>query len=55
MVSRTNIKHGLAGALLFILIGALSACSELPTAAGDDPPPAEPCVWIEGMIHCRPT
>lgn len=55
MVSRTNIKHGLAGALLFILIGALSACSELPTASAGDDPPVEQCVWIEGMIHCRPT
>jgi len=54
MVSRTNVKHGITGALFLILIGVLSACAELPTATADQKP-VEHCVWIDGMVHCRPT
>jgi hypothetical protein len=51
MINRSNVKLGISGALLLIIVGAFSACGELPTDPDEDPPVNE-CVWIDGTIHC---
>jgi hypothetical protein len=53
MIDRSNIKLGISGALLLIIVGAFSACAELPTDPTD--PPVNECVWIDGTIHCTGT
>lgn len=56
MVTRSNIKLGLTGAVLLIIIGSFSACADLPTAAnGDSADKADRCVWIDNIVHCPPT
>jgi hypothetical protein len=52
MLTRSNIRLGLTGALLLFALG-LAACADLPTdpVSGD----AEECVIIRGQVHCAPT
>lgn len=53
MIDRSKIKLGISGALLLIIVGAFSACGELPTDPNKEP--VNECVWIDGTIHCAPT
>jgi hypothetical protein len=55
MVTRSNVKLGLTGAVLFIIIGSFSACADLPTAANDFEDAADRCIRIDGVIYCPPT
>jgi hypothetical protein len=55
MITRSNVKLGLTGALLSIVFGSLVACSELPTEANDDSEKANRCIRIDHIIHCPPT
>lgn len=55
MITRSNVKLGLTGAILLIIVGSFSACADLPTAAGDPPPDrSDECVRIDNIIHCPP-
>jgi hypothetical protein len=55
MVTRSNVKMGLTGAVLLIIIGSFSACAELPTASTPDRDSSDRCVRIDNIIHCPPT
>lgn len=55
MVTRSNVKLGLTGAILLIIVGSFSACADLPTAAGDGPDRSDECIRIDDIIHCPPT
>lgn len=48
---KANIRWAVTGALLLILLGAVSGCANDPTSvpAGDD---RENCVVIEGVVYC---
>lgn len=52
MLTRSNIRLGLTGALLLVIAGALGACAD--TVVGVEDPPDPVCVWIDGVIHCEP-
>lgn len=55
MVTRSNVRLGLTGALLLMIISAFSGCSEGSlTGVETAQDSREECVWIEGMIHCAP-
>lgn len=54
MVTRSNIKMGLTGAVLLIIIGAFSACADLPTGSEPDRAASDRCVFIDDVIHCPP-
>jgi hypothetical protein len=53
MVTRSNVKLGITGALLLIIVGAFSACADSPTSPLSDP--GNQCIRIDGVIHCPPT
>jgi hypothetical protein len=58
MITRSQIKLGLTGAIMLIVVGSFTACADLPTAAsgGDkDPDRGNECIFIDGLIHCPPT
>jgi hypothetical protein len=54
MVTRSNVKLGLTGAVLLIIIGSFSACADLPTGVNERDQ-GDRCVWIDHIIHCPPT
>jgi hypothetical protein len=51
MLLKTNIRFGITGALLLILLGSLQGCMSDVTGPAADPPPEE-CVWIDGILIC---
>lgn len=57
MITRSQIKLGLTGAIMLIVAGSFTACADLPTASGDDKEPdrGSECIWIDDIIHCPPT
>jgi hypothetical protein len=57
MITRSQIKLGLTGAIMLIVVGSFTACADLPTAAnGDkDPDRGNECIWIDNILHCPPT
>ena len=67
MVTRSNVRLGLTGAVVLMIFGAFSGCSDSPTGVDPvlepqaqmsvDPQTntAEECVWLDGIIHCAPS
>jgi hypothetical protein len=57
MITRSQIKLGLTGAIMLIVAGSFTACADLPTAADDEKEPdrGNECIFIDGIIHCPPT
>jgi hypothetical protein len=57
MITRSQIKLGLTGAIMLIVAGSFTACADLPTAAGDEKEPdrGSECIRIDNVIHCPPT
>ncbi len=56
MVTRSNVRLGLTGAILLLLLGAFSGCGDgavLGVGESTQDQGGE-CVWIEGVIHCSP-
>lgn len=55
MVTRSNVKLGLTGAILLMIFGAFSGCTESsPTGIDDTSPRAPTCVVIDGVVYCSP-
>lgn len=64
MVTRSNVRLGLTGAVLLMIFGAFSACTESPLApetefeaqallkVQEDP---EECIFVNGTLHCAPS
>jgi hypothetical protein len=57
MITRSQIKLGLTGAIMLIVAGSFTACADLPTAAGveKEPDRGSECIRIDNVIHCPPT
>jgi hypothetical protein len=55
MVTRSNVRLGLTGALFLMIFGAFSGCSDASlTGVETAQDAAEECIIIEGIIHCAP-
>lgn len=52
MLTRSNIRLGLTGALLLFALGFAACADSLTDPVSSD---AEECVLIRGQIHCAPT
>lgn len=50
IVSRSNVRLGLTGALLLMLLGVFQGCGAEPT--GPTAQGGGDCVWIDGQIFC---
>lgn len=61
MVTRANVRLGLTGAILLMIFGSFSACTdspmgpEVPAAAQQAKADSEECIFINGILHCAPT
>lgn len=55
MVTRSNVRLGLTGALFLMILGAFSGCSDAGiTGVETAQDSREECVWIDNIIHCAP-
>lgn len=53
MVTRANVKLGLTGAILLLILGAFSACGDGVTGVdGSTQDQSTTCVLIDGVLHC---
>jgi hypothetical protein len=57
MITTSQIKLGLTGAIMLIVAGSFSACADLPTASNGEKEPdrGNECIRIDDIIHCPPT
>lgn len=46
-----RIRTALGAMLFMFIIGGAQACTESPTAPGDDDSKTQ-CWWIDGTLHC---
>lgn len=51
MVTRSNVRLGLTGAILLIILGAFSGCDVTPTELDNSDNSSE-CEVIGGVRHC---
>lgn len=61
MVTRSNVRLGLTGAVLLMIFGAFSACTESPLAPERETEfeaqalaDESECIMINGIVHCAP-
>ena len=54
MITRSNVRLGLTGALLLMALGAFSGCTDVsPTGIDDTKDKPEECIIIDGQWFCK--